>query len=142
MIESKEIMKKVPNRRRYKKVTKQKQVPDYIEIKKAKIRKRIDEEVGDVYDLLADTSKRLAMLERLTMFVLHDYLNNVPLSDERNSLYSYLVQQYIDSIESFTVKNRVDLENPEELFNKLAQRSNRIADIFIEENYLSEMKTN
>lgn len=102
-------------------------------VKKLRARFRINAEVGDAQDLLADVAKRLAMLERMVMLMAHEQLNGVAIDQATKDLFMALVKNYVDGISADTLKDRIDLEDTAELFNRLGARATAIAGIIAEE---------
>lgn len=96
---------------------------------KNRMRERIENEVGDIYDIMADISKRMDLLERMSMLVTLDYLGARPLEQERKDKYIQILLAYVQELESGNLLTRADLEDEYELFNTLGQRFSQIANI-------------
>ena len=109
------------------------------DVLKLKARERINDEVGDIYDLISDVSKRLSLVERLLMYTLRDLLETssekIPFIDEvyRSSIEEYL---YFLSITGHNI-DTADLEDQTLLFRKLIDRTMQIKDI-VNEEYLTK----
>jgi len=105
------------------------------ESKKEKTRKRIFNELGDydIYDMLADVSKRLGMLERLTVRMAKKLKDDGLLTGYVETAYGPLVDQYVALIDAGVAKDRVDLEDLPQLFAKIQTRMTTIANIVDQE---------
>lgn len=109
------------------------------DVLKLKARERINDEVGDIYDLISDVSKRLSLVERLLMYTVRDLLETssekIPFIDEvyRSSIEEYL---YFLSITGHNI-DMADLEDQTLLFRKLIDRTMQIKDI-VNEEYLTK----
>ena len=109
------------------------------DVLKLKARERINDEVGDIYDLISDVSKRLSLVERLLMYTVRDLLETssekIPFIDEvyRSSIEEYL---YFLSITGHNI-DIADLEDQTLLFRKLIDRTMQIKDI-VNEEYLTK----
>ena len=112
---------------------------DYKKILKNKVRNRIEEEIWDIYDLLADIDKRLWMNERLLIRLANDILHNKDLSQNKIlQWYKPFLEQYIYAVDNWLFIGRNDLEDLNEMFNKLANRTTSIAKI-VKEEYLDKL---
>lgn len=100
-------------------------------------RARIDKEVGDLPDLLADVSKRLALNERLLMRLLSELLPTLAADSYVKSAYGDMIAQYIAMVDDGTIVDRVDYEDPNSLFSELTTKGKRIGNI-VNEDYLSK----
>lgn len=100
---------------------------------KLKLRSHISLEVGDTDDLIADMSKRTDLIERLLLRVFYYTLQDIPIPQAIKDAYLPMVTNYINSVDNQTLRVRADLEDPQEVFNKLAIRTTKIADIVKEE---------
>jgi len=96
---------------------------------KGRARVRITEEVGDDKDLLADISKRLAMLERLAIRVLTPVMRGEVIPQPIIDAYLPLCEGLIAAVDSGQYIDRTDLEEPGSLFNKLLGRADHIGRI-------------
>jgi len=106
---------------------------------KLKTRTRIDLEVGDNEDLIADLSKRITMLERLVIRLSKDLLTNTPDNIPTiNEMYSPMVDGYLQLLSFYNNQaNIADLEDPMALFQKLFDRSVKITEI-VKNDYLDK----
>lgn len=107
------------------------------EIFKLNARKRIAEEVGDIYDLTADNYNRNILGERLLMIMAHELLNNTNLLPITNQKYGPLVNAYIQVNEQIDKLDTMDLKDAYQEFNKLTIRAKKVTDI-LQEEYLSK----
>lgn len=112
-------------------------VTDYIY--KLKARNRIEAEVGDIYDLLADTSKRVALLERMLLRLFLDYTGDYPMLDEIKQRYGAYAQPLIEAADAGYAIDRIDLEKDEvAMITRLSERNQLIKDI-IKEDYIDKI---
>jgi len=100
-------------------------------------RDRIEKEVGDDKDLLADISKRLALTERLLMRLSHELLPTLAEDSYIKSAYGGMIAQYLNGVDAGVIKDRVDYEDTAQVFNTLTQRTIKIGQI-VEAEYLSK----
>lgn len=107
---------------------------------KDKIRYEIENQVLEnnnynIFDILADLSKRCNMLERIIMLLLKDHIDNNNLPAVLD-IYKPLIEYYITSITDGTYKSRTDLEeNKLEVLTKLMERDNKITEILQKNGY-------
>jgi len=104
---------------------------------KDRARVRIEKEVGDDKDLLADISKRLALTERLLMRLTGELLPTLAKDSYVKAAYGGMITQYLAGVDSGIIKDRVDFENTADVFNTLTQRTIKIGKI-VDEEYLSK----
>jgi len=103
------------------------------ELYKLNARKRIADEVGDIYDLTADNYNRNILGERLLMMITYEILNNTELAPITKAKYGPLVNAYIQVNEQIDKLDTMDLKDPYQEFNKLTNRAKKITDILKEE---------
>ena len=107
------------------------------DIYKLRARAIINSEVGDIYDLLTDVSKRLVMTERLVVFLSTELLNSghIPLTQAR---YSNMLQGYNQLLAMTNgVMDVSDLHDPMDLFMRLSAKGRKITSI-VNDEYLSK----
>lgn len=102
-------------------------------IKKLKARNRIEMEVGDIYDLHSDLSKRVAIIERLAMRHFLDYINEYTLIPEMKAGYTQITKPQIEAVDAGVVLDRADLLDTAEMISTLSQRRGKIKDIVNDE---------
>ena len=102
-------------------------------IYKLNARNRINAEIGDVYDQLANTDRRIGMLERLCLRMFKAILNNESLPPEHLERYTAFCNGYVDMVDAGYYVDRADLENEQELFASLTQKFGKITNIVKEE---------
>ena len=104
---------------------------------KIRTRERINSEVGDIWDLIADMSKRITMSERLITLLSLEIIENQPdLIPKTKTKYEDLLQQYRAILINSEEMDIADLEDPIELFAKLLDRSIKITNI-VKEDYIN-----
>lgn len=102
-------------------------------VKKLKARNRIEVEVGDIYDLHADLSKRVAIIERLAMRHFLDYISEYTMIQAYKDAYSAIVKPQIQAVDAGTILDRSDLLDTSEMITELSTRRGKIKDIIKEE---------
>lgn len=107
---------------------------------KERARERIFNEIGeyDIYEIVADLSKRICMLERFGMRLGQAMMENNTLPENIKEMYGAFLQAYVTGVEAREIRDRTDLENNWEVFNRLMFRMNKVADIIKEEMYIEE----
>jgi hypothetical protein len=96
---------------------------------KLRAREMVDLQIGDVYDLLSDISKRVTMNERLIIFLVNELIGSGHIPNTE-AAYGGLVQLYKHYLaQNGGTLETADLEDPGELFVKLMSRSIAIKDI-------------
>ena len=100
-------------------------------------RYKIDILVGDQYDLIADLSKRLSMLTRLVIRVLHPMLTQTEMPEPYKSSYLGMMTDYITNVDAGNYYDRADLYQDQEMYVTLLERDIVIADI-IKNDYLDK----
>ena len=108
------------------------------EINKLNARKRISEEVGDIYDIVADNYNRLTLGERLLMLMAYELINNTDLLPLTTQKYAPLINTYDQVNKSIPKLDTIDLKDPYQEFNKLTNRAKAITEI-VDEEYISKM---
>jgi hypothetical protein len=100
-------------------------------------RSRIEKEVGDDKDLLADISKRLALNERLLMRLTHELLPTLAADGYVAQAYGGMIAQYLAGVDGGVIKDRADYEDTAILFSDLIVKTNKIGEI-VNDEYLSK----
>jgi hypothetical protein len=109
--------------------------------KKARIRYRIEKEAAgdgteyDIFDIIADLSKRLDYVERGLMLLLNGMRGAGMIPADIESNYGVLISDFMTSIDpaNKTYETRADLEDTFALYTKLKNRFNKITQIIKEE---------
>lgn len=105
-------------------------INSYNDLLKWKTRERIEKEVWDVYDLVADMDKRLWMVERMWMRLADVFINwRDPGTDSFMQWYKPFVEQYITLVNSWQIVWRNDLEDLTVIFWDLVSKINTISTI-------------
>jgi len=111
---------------------------NYKNLLKNKARQRIDKEVWDIYDLVADMSKRQTLWERLLMRVMLPFLKWEEIPQELKDAYIPMMEQYLSWIDAWVIRDRTDLEDANVVFAQTAWKITQIADI-VNEEYISKI---
>jgi len=108
--------------------------------RKAKARYRIEKEIlpdkdYDIFDIIADLSKRLNMIEKGVMLLLKDLINQDALPTALEP-YRKMINSFCEEINNNNYITRTDLKaNNFETFLELLRRDKAVAKILIEEGY-------
>jgi hypothetical protein len=107
---------------------------------KLETRAKITANIGDNNDLIADINKRISILERITYQTL-DYLysqseliDDIPA--ELQNTYGSLLNNYVNMISTGDLKDAIDLEDINNVFDKILDRINKTSIICKE--YISQ----
>jgi hypothetical protein len=90
--------------------------------RKMKCRSLIDQNVGDIYDLVADDSKYMAVLERLLLRFWLDYMGVYPMTEEEKETYTGYALTLILRYDKGVPIDRIDWEDEMELIQTLSIR--------------------
>jgi hypothetical protein len=104
-----------------------------VAIKKLNIRYRVESSVGDIYDIVADVSKRISILERICLKTFAELYNSDNVSQSLKDEYKSLIDGYVSDVSGGDFKDRTDLETTSELFSRLKTKFKDIADIVQDE---------
>jgi hypothetical protein len=96
---------------------------------KLNARFNIEAQVGDVYDLIADQAKRISLLARLLMRLGSQILTGTAMAPAYATAYETLITEYLAGVDSGTIFDRSDLEDPDKMFTTLTARDITIANI-------------
>ncbi|CAH1044565.1 hypothetical protein [Halomonas sp. TD01] len=96
---------------------------------KASARRKIEAEVGDLHEVVADQAKQI---EALTVMLCHlsaEYLGGKVMSEVAKTTYLARVQKVLSAIDSGALQLRGDLEGTDDMLEKTLYRTNRINEI-------------
>ena len=99
------------------------------------VRAAIRHEVGDVFDIVADISKRTALLERMVMLFAKKLCDGDAINgSDLGQYYKPFVDQYVTALSAGQISDRIDKEpeGREAVFNTLIPRFTKIADLMEE----------
>lgn len=96
-------------------------------------RYRIEAEVGDIFDLHADLSKRVAVVERLAMRHFLDYINEYTMDANIKTRYVYVFKPQVANVDAGIAIDRSDLIDANVLIDDLSTKRGKIKDIVKEE---------
>lgn len=104
---------------------------------KHKARERINSDVGDIYDIVTDLSKRIVIIERLGVFLANELIEG-DLAPSTHQTYGTFINSYYQNLTAAGgVTDLADLEDPMELFTKLFSRTMEITNI-VKEEYINK----
>lgn len=102
---------------------------------KLEVRAEIESEVGDIYDLVSDLSKRLALIERAVVYMMRNILNGDPIPQKYQDLANTMATLFATD----PVTDPVDIcgigEN--DLVSYLGNRVRKISEILDGKGYYS-----
>lgn len=100
---------------------------------KASARRRIEAEMGDLHELVADQSKQIEALTALVCRLAADQLGGTPMSEEAKATYLARVEMVVGALDSGALVLRGDAEGPDDMLAKVLARTSRINQIVAEE---------
>jgi hypothetical protein len=107
---------------------------------KLETRAKITANIGDNNDLIADINKRISILERITYQTLNYLYSQSELIDdipaELQNAYGSLLNNYVNMISTGDLKDVIDLEDINNVFDKILDRINKTSIICKE--YISQ----
>jgi hypothetical protein len=107
---------------------------------KLETRAKITANIGDNNDLIADINKRISILERITYQTLNYLYSQSELIDdipaELQNAYGSLLNNYVNMISTGDLKDAIDLEDINNVFDKILDRINKTSIICKE--YISQ----
>lgn len=98
-------------------------------------RRRIEREVGDLHEILADQARQIEALTALVARMATDYLGGAAMSEETKAAYLARVESIVSALDSGSLTLRGDMEGPDAMILRILGRANRINEI-IAEDYL------
>lgn len=96
---------------------------------KASARRRIEREVGDVHEILADQAKQIEALIALTARLAAEYLGGTAMDEPTKTTYLGRVETIVEALDSGSLTLRGDMEGAGDMIMKVLERSNRINEI-------------
>ena len=99
----------------------------------------MEDEVGDLYDMVADCMKLVEFNIMLTYRLAADYFGTDALTQETKDTYATRNQTFLNGVDSGEIKIRGSIEDVNEMFNRLITRYSKIQTI-VDDRYLSELK--
>jgi len=106
---------------------------------KASAQRKIEAEVGDVYEILADHSKQIEALTVMICRLSADILGGTQLSDEERQKYLVRVETVIGAIAAGHLTLRGDLEGADDMLQKTLMRTDKVNRI-IGDAYLPQLR--
>jgi uncharacterized protein YeeX (DUF496 family) len=107
---------------------------------KLETRAKITANIGDNNDLIADINKRISILERITYQTLDYLYSQSELIDvipaELQNAYGSLLNNYVNMISTGDLKDAIDFEDINNVFDKILDRINKTSIICKE--YISQ----
>jgi methionyl-tRNA synthetase len=107
---------------------------------KLETRAKITANIGDNNDLIADINKRISILERITyqtldyLYSQNELINDIPA--ELQNAYGSLLNNYVNMISTGDLKDAIDFEDINNVFDKILDRINKTSIICKE--YISQ----
>jgi len=100
---------------------------------KANARRRIEAEVGDAHEILADQAKQIEALTALVSRMAADYLGGTAMDETTKTTYLQRVETIVGALDSGSLTLRGDMEGTDAMIMKVLGRSNRINEIIAQE---------
>lgn len=98
-------------------------------IAKDVVREHIEEEVGDLHDLVADCMRLCEFSLALSLRVSHEVFSGEQMAPEVRQAYAERVQAVLGAMDSGDVVLRGDLEDPDAMIMRLMERYTRISQL-------------
>ena len=102
---------------------------------KASTRRRIEAEMGCVYDIVADQAKQIEALTVLVARLSADYLGGTAMDAVTKATYLARVEHIVSSLDSGSLTLRGGAEDTDDMLNRVLYRASRINEI-VETEYL------
>lgn len=103
---------------------------------KASVRRKIESEVGDLHDLVADQAKQIEALTALTCRIATEYLGGAEIAPEHRATYLARVESVVSALDSGSVSMRGDTEGADNMLERLLSRADKVNRI-VEKHYLA-----
>jgi hypothetical protein len=100
-----------------------------VSIAKRVVRERIETEVGDLHDLVADCMRLCEFSLALSLRVSHEVFSGERMPDETRTAYAQRVETVLGALDSGDVVLRGDLEDPDAMIMRLMERYTRISQL-------------
>jgi len=106
--------------------------------KKAFARMKV-EDIGDVYDLIADAMKLIEFNMMLTARLAGDIWGTNPIPEDKKALYAARNKGFLDAVEADAITLRGDFDDMDTLMARLMSRYSQINEV-VRDVYVSELK--
>jgi hypothetical protein len=102
---------------------------------KQNTRRRIEYEVGDLHEIIADQARQIEALTALGVRIASDYLGGTPMDSNTKATYLARVESIIGALDSGALVLRGEGEDADDMLAKVMDRTDRINRI-IKDDYL------
>lgn len=102
---------------------------------KESVRRKIQGEMGDLHDIVADQAKQIEALTALVSRMAAEYFGGTQMSVESKFTYLARVESVIAALDSGAQRIRGDMEGADDMLQKMLLRTSRINEI-VETEYL------
>lgn len=106
---------------------------------KASTRRKIEHEVGDLHEIVADQAKQIEALTVMLCRLSAEYLGGTAMSDADKTKYLTRVEMVLGAIDQGQLVLRGDLEGTDDMLQKTLMRTDRVNRIVGEE-YLPRLR--
>lgn len=106
--------------------------------KKAFARMKV-EDIGDVYDLIADAMKLIEFNMMLTARLAGDMWGTNPIPEDKKALYAARNKGFLDAVEAGAITLRGDFDDMDTLMTRMMSRYSQINEV-VRDTYVSELK--
>lgn len=96
---------------------------------KASTRRRIEAEVGDVHEILADQARQIEALTALVSRMAAEYLGGTAMDEATKATYLQRVEAIVGALDDGSLTLRGDMEEADVMIMTALERSNRINEI-------------
>lgn len=108
------------------------ELPAVVSLKQS-ARRRIEREVGDVHEIIADQARQIEALTALGARMAADYLGGTQMDAETKASYLARVESIVSALDSGALTLRGEAGGPDDMLAKTLDRANRINRIIAEE---------
>lgn len=106
--------------------------------KKAFARMKV-EDIGDVYDLIADAMKLIEFNMMLTARLAGDMWGTNPIPEDKKALYAARNKGFLDAVEAGAITLRGDFDDMDTLMTRMMSRYSQINEV-VRDAYVNELK--
>jgi len=104
---------------------------------KLELRDKINANIEDVEDIIADINKRIDLIERLIVTVCKYLLRNEQIPEDVSNEFLPFINRYFEMLDNNEFMTRVDIEDATQLFEKLSSRITKITKL-VQDEYLNK----
>lgn len=104
-----------------------------VEMAKHVVREMIEQEIGDIHDLVSDCMRLCEFALALTLRVGSEVLTGEPMPTQTRATYTARVQSVLAAMDNGDILLRGDIEDPDQMMLRLMERYTRISQLLAAE---------